>query len=60
MSDAQWTQLSQWMAASLRDLLTQAETTLGSLTTVQWLITVVFVTTFGFTMMRGLGLKKFE
>ena len=59
MSDAQWAKICEWLASSLRDLLTQAETALGSLTTVQWLITVVFVMTFGFTMMRGLGLKKF-
>lgn len=59
MSDAQWARISEWLASSLRDLMTQAEATLGSLTTVQWLITIVFVMTFGFTMMRGLGLKKF-
>ncbi|MEC7108427.1 MAG: hypothetical protein VXX11_00320 [Planctomycetota bacterium] len=59
MSDAQWAKICEWLASSLQDLLTQAETTLGSLTTAQWLITVVFVITFGFAMMRGVGLKKF-
>ena len=59
MSDAQWAKICEWLSSSLQDLLTQAETTLGSLTTTQWLITHVFVMTFGFAMMRGVGLKKF-